>query len=89
MKKDALSSLRYDLLAALEQVVVDGQVLQSTMLDPRGDAAYTDACRFYSAVDSARRLALLVCTATAAESPQKPLKKALPPRSSPAQTGLV
>lgn len=69
MKQDALSSLRYDLLAALEQVVVDGQVLQSTLLDPRpGNAAYTDACRFYSAVDSARRLALLVCTATAGSS---------------------
>jgi hypothetical protein len=67
--KDDFSSLRYDLLAALEEVMVDGQVLQSTLLDPRaGPSAYTDACRFYSAVDSVRRLALLVCTATAADS---------------------
>lgn len=71
--KENLCYLRYDLLAALEQVMVDGQVLQSTLLDPRaGSAAYTDACRFYSALDSARRLALVVCTATAANSKTRP-----------------
>ena len=83
--KDELCSLRNDLLAALEEVIVDGQVLQSTLLDPRGGpSAYSDACRFYSAVDSARRLALLVCTATAADSPVRlPSGRPAPVRSIP------
>jgi hypothetical protein len=63
---DELATLRFDLLSALEEVLVDGQVLQSTLINrPPTLQAYEHACRFYYSLDHARRLALMICTASA------------------------